>query len=478
MSYASKAIVTALFLIYSLILVLVFKYLGHGFVTFSSLSKTDFFSMAIFLLVTIISLFNINYFALFLPFVLLSMPMAADNFFPQILASSSYDFSKTYLSTLSRIDVFLIAGTIRYLNPRDIQINKYYLITLSLIVLLFVSTMVSFINETDPHTRLIVITQSYHFRYFSLLMLLALNTSILGKDTYLFYGIIFSLIFIVSESFLSTHLLQYSRLTSGSLGNNSYANILAAFYGFYVIKFRKNKLSVTFNLISVIFLFLIFKTQTRSAFFLYVLVTYSNLIYSFFSVPVKKRKNIIILSLLFTSIFFTILNESPRYNFFDSKEIKIDINKSGLNHKLNLDQTEFNKSLIMRLNHFQTSLNMIKSNPITGIGAGMWNYKKKQYGSEDKRFLDSHNDFLSAMSQYGLLTGFLLCILIYFLPIILKIHSRNLKLKNASLKYLYVFSVFSFFVGITNSGLFKYSIFSFMSLILMIYIYRTTTQKQ
>ena len=294
---------------------------------------------------------------------------------------------------------------------------------------------------------------------------------------YLLYGIIFSLIFIVAESFLSTHILQYSRLTSGSLGNNSYANILAAFYGFYVIKFRKNKLSIAFHLISVIFLFLIFKTQTRSAFFLYVLVNYLNLIHSFFSVPVIKRKYIIILSFLFSSIFFTIINESSRYNFFDSKEIKIDINKSRLNQKFNLDQTKFNESLIMRLNHFQTSLNMIKSNPITGIGAGMWNYKKTQFGSEDKRFLDSHNDFLSAVSQYGLLTGFVLCILIYFLPIILKIQSRNLNLKNTSLKDLYVFSVFSFFVGITNSGIFKYSIFSFMSLVLMIYVYRTNNTK-
>ena len=60
---------------------------------------------------------------------------------------------------------------------------------------------------------------------------------------------------------------------------------------------------------------------------------------------------------------------------------------------------------------------MIRGNPIFGIGSGRWNTAKNKFGSKDKNIMDSHNDLLAMMSQFGIISGIFFSACVYFLPL-------------------------------------------------------------
>ena len=102
---------------------------------------------------------------------------------------------------------------------------------------------------------------------------------------------------------------------------------------------------------------------------------------------------------------------------------------------------------------------MVLENPVTGIGTGRWNRYKNIY-IEEKNIpnvlLDTHNDYLGLVSQYGILLGLLFAWLVFFYPI-----SVLSKLKNkhlGPLSYLFVINFAMGVAALSNAGFFKHQV--------------------
>ncbi|GAA3565977.1 hypothetical protein GCM10022395_15450 [Snuella lapsa] len=161
--------------------------------------------------------------------------------------------------------------------------------------------------------------------------------------------------------------------------------------------------------------------------------------------------------------------KSERLKLTDFKIERIDLSGKTLNTILVLEDNDFNASLKLRLDHFQTSLNMIKQNQVFGIGPGRWNAYKSDFGSKDRNIMDSHNDLLAFSSQYGLIPGVFFVSCIYLTPLFC--FRKRLKEKTNifnKVSYLFLINLLMIFAGITNAGLFKHQIVAFLILILVL----------
>jgi hypothetical protein len=97
---------------------------------------------------------------------------------------------------------------------------------------------------------------------------------------------------------------------------------------------------------------------------------------------------------------------------------------------------------------------MIYKNPFFGIGPRLWNIKKYDYGFETPVLIDSHNGYLNILSEYGIIAGILLLYLLFY-PFI----NFN-KYFNYSplISFTYLFMI----TELSNSGTYKYQIFSLL----------------
>jgi O-antigen ligase len=478
----------------TLICVLAFIYLGCASVSILGIDSTNFYyknqfdsveilSAVIFIVSIIIGLKDIRLYVVFMVFNILALPSSVDNFAPSILISAYTDLRQVYFPIITHTDIYLLLGIIKFwdrysnrtLNFKGFQLKFFF----GLLLFLTISITGNIVKHVNLYDTGLILSHSYHLRYLLLLTLLFGNTPIINYRKQMFMGCIAAVVFLILESLLySCFFHPLSRLTSGTLGNNVFANILASFSCYYLFLIIRKHISLRYSLLVLIIIFGIVLTKTRSAllllvaYFMFEVVTY---IFVLCKVKSKFKLSYLIFivpSLIFISFFYFTQNERLSLNNF--KVENINFSAKGLNKILVLEENDFNASLILRLNHFQTSLNMIQHNPIIGIGPGRWNRYKKQYGSTEINLMDSHNDILATTSQYGLLTGLFLCFVIYFLPlfIFVKMKKDSIILNN-KMKYLFLISFVMTFAGLTNTGLFKHQIFGFLSLILVLAIFNT-----
>ncbi len=483
---------------YFSIIALAFIFIGILFVSIEGFNNTDFFyklsfnwievvSFVIFLCSLLAGLKNFNWFVILLVFNIFVLPASIDNLFPSIFISSPNDHGLVYFPILTHIDVYIIIGLFKYWNRQCAQevsfkgLNKiiFYLFA----CLLVVSISVNLIRNSSLTDMGLILSHSYHLRYFLLLSLLFINTPILKYRKEIFTGILVSIVFLIFESIFTSLFYNRPRLVSGTLGNNVFGAILAATTIYFVYLIRIKSISRKYFFLVIIMAAAIFLTKTRSAIFLFSgFLLIETVIYAIY---VYKGNNK--LKSIYFSIFFLIVlgvtifsfSQNERLSLDNFKIEKIDFSKTELKDIVVFEENDFNASLALRLGHFQTSLNMIGEHPIFGIGPGRWNKYKIDYGSKDTHTMDSHNDFLAVASQYGLLTGTFLFITIYIVPFLLRRKNGQGDLQTKDpLNYLFIISLVMMFAGISNAGLFKHQIFGFLALILMTYIFRIKEEKQ
>ena len=116
---------------------------------------------------------------------------------------------------------------------------------------------------------------------------------------------------------------------------------------------------------------------------------------------------------------------------------------------------------------FKTSLEMIKEKPITGIGVGRFNRYKKDFGFKYNVLIDSHNDLLALLCQYGLFIGVLLFFMMFILPLYYYLYYLKGKMDN-KLVFLFIINSTMLFAGLSNAGIMKHQIFAFLALNLII----------
>ena len=481
-----------------LISVLVFIYLGC--VSFSALSiessnflyknQFDFieiFSAVIFIISIIFGFKDIRLYVVFMVFNILALPACVDNFVPSVLISAFNDSKQIYFPMITHIDIYLVLGIIKYwdksesffLDFRKFETKLFFL----LVFFLLVSIAGNIFKHNNKYDISLILSHSYHLRYLLLLTLLFRNTSVIKYKNPLFTGVLVAVGFLIFESFSYSYFFYSpSRLTSGTLGHNVLANILTSICCYFFFLIIRKHISLKYLLLVLLIICTVVLTKTRSAiyllvaYFLFELVTHIVFLckhktkfkfsYLFFIVPL----------LMCISFFYFTQNERLSFNNF--KIEKINFSETSLNKIIVLEKNDFNASLALRLNHFQTSLNMINDQPLLGIGPGRWNTYKQTYGSKELKLMDSHNDLLATMSQYGVITGLFLCFVICFLPVLSFVKTRKSpSILSDNLKYLFLVSFVMIFAGLTNTGFFKHQIYGFLSLILILTIFNANQSK-
>jgi O-antigen ligase len=309
----------------------------------------------------------------------------------------------------------------------------------------------------------LLLAHTYHFRYLVLLLILSYYYNFSKYESPIIYGIILSIVLLFFESLINTYMTEGERLVSGSLGNNSYANIIAAIMFFFIWLRKHNQMSrkIIYPIL-VLLLIIILATQTRMALIapFFVLLAYFiyNLKQNFL---LRFVKLIAILSIFFFTYMFLVKSDyvPKRYSI----EPLLDSNVSGLV----LENNEESSSLFTRFMLFKTSFEMIKDKPLTGIGVGRFNRYKKDFGFKYNVLIDSHNDLLALMCQYGILTGLLLLFIITILPLIYYLRYLKGNINN-KLVFLFIINFSMLFAGLSNAGLLKHQIFAFLAFNLIV----------
>ena len=162
-----------------------------------------------------------------------------------------------------------------------------------------------------------------------------------------------------------------------------------------------------------------------------------------------------------------------RYSYQEiSKKIDFDFSKSGLNRIVSIKSSKETNSIKSRIDLFDTSLNMVVRNPVTGIGVGRWNRYKNIYSEQKtipKVLLDTHNDYLALISQYGIFLGILFAWLVFYYPFLIRVKEKD-KQDDNPLNYLFVINVAMGIAAISNAGFFKHQVSAVLLLCLCIMI--------
>ena len=167
------------------------------------------------------------------------------------------------------------------------------------------------------------------------------------------------------------------------------------------LSFSKQKLLKVFSLF-LLFLFLIsiIEIQSRASFIALSLIL-------IITISIKSLRSNVLLFPVLLSILF--IGFSGLYNNIQIKRI------TDVNFVLNSDQSSLN-----RLRYWSDALNVLKENPLSGIGIGSWKTESisfsKEYIREYVVPYHVHNDFLQYGAELGILGG-LLYLILFILPL-------------------------------------------------------------
>ncbi len=410
---------------------------------------------------------------MFLPFIALAFPSNVNDFFFSVIISNYEDLNIVGFPLITHIDLFLIFGLFRYASGKNnlLKLPRIFLriIIIFCIYLLFILIFANKILD-------IQLTFAYAFQFrFLISFFLVIEFLDIKKYIQSYYiGIILCVFFLFLESILNTLLNNEERLTSGTLGVNSYANIVSAILVLLVMSNKYINLNIIIKISAIIIaIFIILFTETRSA-----LITALFVLVSLNGIKLLKQMKGLVVALSIGLVFLFVLdsNENDRYQFYNLIE-SFDFN--DVNNFADLgtsaEITPETSSILTRFSLWNTSIKMIAKNPVMGIGLGRWNEYKKSYGYDEKVLIDSHNDFLSYLSQYGIILGVLLILFIYIRPLYVFYKTKNIITDSNELKLirsLHILNISMLICAFSNSGTFKFQIYAF--LILSVFITEKT----
>ena len=433
------------------------------YVTLPDIGLLSIFSLIIFSAVCFLGFVSDRNYIFFLPLQLLAMPAPVDDFFLSVLLTSVYDVKQIYFPIITHIDIYLALGIFRKIILVKPRIYKGGFVLPILLLLMFFVLLSNLLFSVDYWDFFLLLAHTYHFRYLLLLLILSYYYNFSKYENPIIYGIILAIALVFSESLINTYILEGERLVSGTLGNNSYANIMAAIMFFFIWLHKYNQLSrkIIYPTL-VLLLIIILATQTRMALIapFFVLLVY--FIYS-----LKKNfllrfvKLIAMLSIFFFAYIYLVNND------YISKRYSISQVLNSKNGDVVLNNNAESSSILTRIMLFNTSIKMIEDNPIDGIGVGRFNRYKKDYGFKYNVLIDSHNDLLSLTSQYGIIVGLLFLFCMTLLPLVYYLYYLKNKINN-KLVFLFIINFSMVFSGLTNAALMKHQIFAFLAFNLIV----------
>lgn len=453
-----------LILIYACILI-TSLFASSGEIQFLEAGTLTLPSWILFICICLIALWRENYYFFFLFFIILAFPAPIDDIFPSIPITNLDDKVQVLFPMITRIDLYLILGIFIYLNKQQwklkiLRLNK----GLKILLLIYPLILLAHVwYSADLWDFNIVLAYSFHLRYLLLFLLLAHLTRFSKFQRVILIGIVFSLGFLFLEALINSYFRGSSRLLSGSLSLNTFANISAALAIYLWLIYRKKILPKWICAIGMIIaLLIIIGSGTRGA--IITLIGTAFLIYMISNkrrILVNSLKVLLGLLILGSVYIYSSTKEwiPERYSYIElSEKVEVNWSRSTFSEMFDIRNSEVTSSIKSRLSLFDSSRNMIQSHPFSGIGPGRWNRYKNTYsldGNIPKVLLDTHNDYLALGAQYGLLLGAVWAWLVFFYP--LK-KSLNAPAKRHAWEYLYAINLAMGIAAISNSGLFKHQV--------------------
>jgi len=437
-----------------------------GNISFFDIGSLTLPSLGLFLVICFLAVWRHNFYFVFLVFIILAFPAPIDDLFPSVMLTNADDEIEVVFPMLTRIDLYLLLGIVLKLLQKPFKIRTIKVpLLVKIFFLIFIGVfIVNAFKSQDLWDFNLLLAYSFHIRYFILTLLLVHLYDINQYKKQLVLGFVLSVIFLYLEANINTYLNGSDRLLSGSLSLNTFANISAAIALYTIFLLKYKQLSKGLGIVTLLIAFLIIiGAGTRAAFLTLILAYF--LIYF-----MANHKKIIINSIKILGVVFllgvTYIIASnnqflpDRYSYQQiADKITIDFSESALSRIIEIKYSKETTSIKSRIDLFESSLNMIDKNPLTGIGAGRWNRNKNVYSASNnipKVLLDTHNDYLGLMSQYGVILGLLFAWLVFLYPFYL--YRRIQRNVNSSLFHLYVINFAMGIAALSNAGFFKHQV--------------------
>lgn len=457
----------------SLFLPYLFIPFNSAIIVLPSITFLSIASLVLFTLILTVSQFSEKLYVMFLPFIALAFPSNVNDFFLSVIISNQEDLNIVGFPLVTHVDLFLIFGLFKYANGKhnSLKLPRIFSMIITIFCIYLLVTLLFANKILDIQ---LTFAYAFQFRFFISLYLVVEFVEIKKNIQSYYLGIILCIFFLFFESMLNTYLNNEERLTSGTLGVNSYANIVSAILVLLVMNIKSIKFNRVITISAIILtIFIILLTETRSALLTALLVL---ILLNGIRLLKQMRGLAVALSIGLVFLFVMDSNDNDRYQFHNLIE-SFDFNdvNNFTDLSTSAEITPETSSILTRFSLWNTSINMISNNPVLGIGLGRWNEYKKLYGYDEKVLIDSHNDFLSYLSQYGIILGLLLIVFIYIRPLYVFYKTKNIITDSNELKLirsLHILNISMLICAFSNSGTFKFQIYAF--LILSVFITEKT----
>ena len=339
---------------------------------------------------------------------------------------NSYDRIHPQFFFLGLIDLFSICYIFFKFSYNKIfnviKENKLFILYSAYIFISLISILFS-ANKIES-----IIVFSQYFTFFITYLIILLISSLYNIN-YIKILVYFSAIAVTIESiavlysvfdFIVVEGKPFSRNNdyrgfSGNINITAFSLVVKSSFLYYLLFNKKNHIfhNVLYSIILTLVLTSLFFLLSRGAILAFIILNFIIVLYLIYSrkiIPNFGNKILVLFIMFLSSYFFTssiIKNDNPTNLIADRvSSISLDTN---------------DQSIGQRLRYYMLSTEIIKNNPITGIGIGNWKFKSIEYDAkniEEYRVpYHNHNDFLQVASEIGII-GFVCFISIFIIPII------------------------------------------------------------
>jgi len=407
----------------------------------------------------------------FLVFQIIAFPSAIDNLIPGVYQGDMNELNASIFPMFTHTDIYLLLGILKGIQAGNRAVLPSSRFLFLSVVVLFLSSTINIFYSRNPQDFLLLTAGFIHLRYLIWFFLLFSLYSPAPYSRAIINGLILSVIFLFIEAMVFTKINGLERLTSGTLGNNSYGNVVSCITVYLILLYKTNAYgNKTLLVITILIGFTtVILTETRMALF-------GGLVLYFVGIYYHNRKSFLRLLYVFLVsaglVFSVLLMPTYRDNIpkrFDLVDLvsKIHFNMPWHGESvLEIESTKETWSFLTRFKLYETSVNMISKNPFFGIGSMRWDYYKNEYGFDERVLIDSHNGYLAILSQFGLIS-IVFIFFIYFLSVRF-LKEKHERTDTNPYTYLGLISLGMAISDLSNAGIYKHEIYGLLCLVIMI----------
>lgn len=427
----------------------------------ASPSVLSFAALAWFTILLIYSVLSQRRFWLVFPLVVLTVPNAINDLIPnQSMSAESILWNPPTFSVLTHIDIFLVAGLLRF---------GHYIVSTRSVQKILIAILITFSAALLYASEIWDINQVFglfQLRYMFLLMLCYMLMRPYDFFPDFSKGLAVAVVLLGLEASIFSYLYEIeSGLTSGNLGLNPLGHLAAgSFVYFFALRNQPYWRLLSIPLLALLIGILAFN-QTRGS----ILAAGATI----FVIQALKHRDwkagattVLLLSAIFLAVSFSPLGQGIL------RGIWVAISDISLTDQE--FRTEESSSIITRFALWNASIKLILDNILFGVGPGGWAIFKNDY-IESVRYmflLDPHNEALNFIASYGIAMGLLFYIQLVIYPVS-KVHIFARPSAPSDVRAAYSFVLVIFLTGLSNSTLWKHQVLAltgFMTLYLYHYL--------